>query len=616
MADEIPAWATVGVEQEGPPDWAKTADHGKPAKSAMLDESVAQKQSEAVTGIKRGITGGLGTLGDVSEFMSRLAGVDPELARKFRGFPTSKEVAETAKPVIGEIKGPSSDVTEFLANPLSYLGPGGLGKKILGALFGGVGAETGKAVGGDVGEIVGGVVGGGIPTPGRLSKTPGERATQILADKFKEDQTSVKNAADIMTTRPGVAKPLDVAGPSIQGLVERLGQTSGAGRQVMEPFLIERQQGQLGRISSDLTTLTGSKRTALQATEQTMKERADAAAPAYKAAFEAGDREIWSPELERLSGAPEVRGAMQAAVKGWQRSAIAQGYGAMNPTQVERGGIIKFGKSIPAFPNIQFWDYTKGALDNMISNEIKPDGSMTRKGRELVQINTKLRNELDKMVPEYAAARQKWAGPSNYLNALDEGRGILTRSESAEEMTAKFNALSEADKQGYREAALSAIMARLQANPAKLADLTRELRSPAMRQKIAAIMPTQQARETWNKRLDFEIRSSELVGAGLKGSQTARRLAEMQEDASLIGDLVLGVVTGHPKSTVITTIMGGLQRARDALRAKTDTEMAKFLTGQGISKAPPKEPAGAFTPYGERNLRNLLVTLGGQNAGQ
>src|SRR5206468_2845487 len=110
----------------------------------------------------------------------------------------------------------------------------------------------------------------------------------------------------------------------------------------------------------------------------------------------------------------------------------------------------------------------------------------------------------------------------------------------AEDFTAEFNNLSAADKQGAREAIVSTVVSKLERNPTKLADLTRDLRSVDMRKKIAAIMPDQASRDSWTKRLNFEVKSSELVGAGLKNSATARRIAQMADAEGLVGDLVLG----------------------------------------------------------------------------
>ena len=52
---------------------------------------------------------------------------------------------------------------------------------------------------------------------------------------------------------------------------------------------------------------------------------------AYGAAYDAGDRPIWSPELERLSSSPTVAGAIRGAVQRWQDFQVKDGFGAMNP---------------------------------------------------------------------------------------------------------------------------------------------------------------------------------------------------------------------------------------------------------------------------------------------
>lgn len=428
---------------------------------------------------------------------------------------------------------------------------------------------------------------GETPPPSKLAPAA-QRAITEYSGALKSDQASLKGVSQTLQDRPGVATPADMGGQNVLAQVERLANTSTSAP-AMQKFLTERQQGQLDRISNDLTSLAGTKRTALQATQKTMQDRAASAAPAYRSAYTAGDRAIWSPELERLSAAPSIQSAMRGAVSMWKDNAIADGYGAMNPSQVDRGGQLTFGKSVPVFPNLQFWDYTKRLVDQKLS-VAKRQGA-TDTVRRLTVLSKSLRSELDKQVPQYAQARKLWSDPSSYLDALDTGRDILKRNESAEEMQANFNSLSEADKQGYREAAVSSILNSLSNNPAKLADLTRILRSDSMRKKITAIMPTPAAKAAWNRRLDFEVKSSELVGAGLKNSATARRLAQMQEGKDMVDDLVLGVAraaTGSVKSEVLKAAVLGWGKIRDRLRSSTDTELTKLLTGKQLSKAPPK----------------------------
>jgi hypothetical protein len=428
-------------------------------------------------------------------------------------------------------------------------------------------------------------------------RSPTERATAQLTRAMGRDEVTAQEAAQraraLDVDRPGVATVADVGGENVKGLVERVAQTPGAGRTTMIPFLDQRQQQQMTRVAGDLTELTGSRRTALQAVNETMAQRAEAASPLYQAAYQAGDRAIWSTEgpnsLERLSSSPTIKSAMQGAVRIWRDNAVADGFGAMNPgALVDRGGRLSFSSGqLPAFPNLQFWDYTKRLMDDKVRQAIR--AGQGQKARTLTRLTEQLRTELDRLAPEYRAARDAWSGPTSYLDAVESGRGILSRTESAEEMIANFRTLSAADRQGYREAAVSSIIGKMSSDPAKLGDMTKYLRSPAMREKVLAMMPNNEARQAWQRRLDFEIQSSEMVGRARGNSATARRLAEM-EDAEGIGtDLVVGMLKGKPSISLIEKLaMGAWSKTRDRLRSKTDAELARMLTGTATAPATPR----------------------------
>jgi hypothetical protein len=133
----------------------------------MLDEAVAEKRAEAVTGAKRGLIGGLGMLGDVESWIDRKLGTQGAGPTA----PTSEEVAKRLSPIMTPPKEgePSSTFTEFAANPLSWMGPGGFMTKLLSILGGSVGHDVGGTVAGMPGEIIGTVLGGGL-TPKGIGK--------------------------------------------------------------------------------------------------------------------------------------------------------------------------------------------------------------------------------------------------------------------------------------------------------------------------------------------------------------------------------------------------------------------------------------------------------------
>jgi hypothetical protein len=472
------------------------------------------------------------------------------------------------------------------------------------------GAAKGAAIGAPIGAVTPTVVTGvtaaarGI----RNALMPETGAAADIGRAIARDQTTpaaLTNAVT-QTERPGVATLADVGGENVRGLVERVAQTPGAGRSLVVPALTERQEQQLGRISTDLRTLTGTDRTAVQATQETIASRQAAAQPLYTRALEAGDKPIWSPELERLSGSPTVQEAMKGAVRTWQDNVIADGYGAMNPgAMVEGGGILKMlnGK-VPALPNLQFWDYTKRIIDDQIGTAIR--AGQDQKVKTLTKLASQMRTELDKAIPEYAAARQSWAGPTAYLNAIEDGRNVLTKNVSSDEFGQMFRSLTGSEQDGYRIGAVSSIISKIGNDPAKLADLTKYLRSPEGRAKITSMMPSEQAAQAWDRRLNFEVRSSELVGKSLGNSATARRLAEAKDQAGIVGDLVMDALMAGPGSVSILKqiFTAGPRWLRDTLRSRTDREIADILTNPGragdlqrlMNRAPNPRAAGQRTP--------------------
>lgn len=464
-----------------------------------------------------------------------------------------------------------------------------------GALFGAGEAEPGQRLeGAGKGAVIGGVAGAAVPpVVGGIARlgseirgalSPQANVAADLSRAITRDETTpaelLQRAQEAQTIRPGVATLADVGGENVRGLVERIAQTPGAGRTQVVPALTQRQQGQLARVATDLRELTGTHKSATQAINETMAERKAAATPLYNAAYTAGDRAIWSPELERLSSAPSVLSALRSAQSKWKDWQVVDGFGAANPPiQIERGGLLKFtgGGGVPTYPNLQFWDYAARELRDKASEAYKAGrGELYRRYSGLER---NLTAELDRIVPDYAAARSAWAGPSRYLDAIEEGRNIFGTKISAEELRAALGAMTESEREGFRIGAVTAAVTKMGRDPAKLGDMTKYLRSPEARAKIAALMPTPQAQRAWQQRLDFEIRSSELTGRALGNSATARRLAEQSDAGSIAGDLVMDAFMGHPPISLLRRAIGAVpSKIRDTLRSRSDDILAELLT--------------------------------------
>ena len=454
--------------------------------------------------------------------------------------------------------------------------------------------------------------------------TRDEAAPFNLAQRTQQiAQNLAQRAQQIARDRPGVATLADAGGENVRGLVERVAQTPGGGRALVVPALTTRQQGQAARISNDLRSLTGTNRSAVQAVRETMEGRANAAQPLYRQAYEQFDTPINTPELQRLLSADEVSRAVQnATVKARGRS-ISEGFsGGFNANmQLTDAGVRRTvgPDRRVTFPNLQLWDYAKRELDDMAG--AAANAGRNNEANYIRALARQLRTELDNVTTDpqtgqsvYRAARDAWSGPSAYLDAIEQGRGIMSRNVSAEEMTAAFRDLGGAEQAAFREGAISSIISRIGNDGARLGDMTKYLRSPEMRAKIAAIMPNQQSAEAWARRLDFEVGASELTGRALGNSATARRLAEKQDAENLVGDLVMDAISGAGGVSLLRrAVSAGPKWLRDTLRARADRELGDVLTNpqrmQDLPRILQRVNAGAIPRPRERT--NAAVTVGG-----
>lgn len=431
------------------------------------------------------------------------------------------------------------------------------------------GAATGAAIGAPVGAVAPAVVRGieGTVNAVRGAVRPASGAAADIGRAIVRDEDTpaaiTARMAAAQADRPGQVTIGDVGGENVRGLVERVAQTPGAGRTQVVPALTARQEQQAGRVSDDLRALTGTQRTARNAIDETIAERSTAARPLYDDAFNFNARE-----------APEVVRAWENATATGYGGAITRSSDFRRLLQTEYG--VTNAADAPLMVQIDAW---KRLADDAV-------GAATRSGnnnraRVIGGMRDSVLRVVDDANPSYASAREAWAGPSRFIDAIEEGRtNILRRNITAEDVTARLRGLSSSEREAYRIGAVSSIIGTLRSDPARLSDLTKYLRAPEVRDKVAAIMPTPEAAQTWARRLNLEVRSSELTARSLGNSATARRLAEQRDGRAIVGDLVMDAMLSGPASTsFLRAIFTSAPRwLRDTLRSRTDRELGDMLT--------------------------------------
>jgi hypothetical protein len=172
--------------------------------------------------------------------------------------------------------------------------------------------------------------------------------------------------------------------------------------------LTTRQAERIPRVSEDMRTLMSGSRDFYTDVQDLIKKRSEDADALYKAAWNSGAafNAKTAPDIERLRNLPSFKEAMRI---GARRMADAE-LDIADPKNVLRG-----------------LHETKIALDDMIAEAIR--NGKGGQASNLMSMKNRLLKDMETAAPEYRTARQAYAGDSEMLTAMEEGRKIYTLAE-------------------------------------------------------------------------------------------------------------------------------------------------------------------------------------------
>lgn len=434
---------------------------------------------------------------------------------------------------------------------LSGAGSGeGLADRAERAALGGVlgGATAGLAT-----PVVEGVVAGGsrVLAPianavrGRLN-TDDEAARRVVS-AIERDRKTDPTAQARMTTDEFEASALgggpaviaDLGGETTRGLARSAANTSPEGRHALNAVINPRFEDQGGRVVDWLQdTFNYPDATSLQKAIDYAQKTINR--PMYERAYQAGDRPLWSPKLEQLASSPDVVAAMRnAAEKGKSRS-VLEGYGGFNTgVTIDQSGNVTFQRGptgVPTYPNLQFWDYTKRALDDMA-------GAAKRQGRDddarvLTGTARQLREELDSMVPSYKATRSTAAALFGAEDALEAGQNFVTSKMKNREAVDALAKMKPVERKLFQDGFVSKFIDVLEETGDRRNVLNQIGQSTAARKRLMIALGPDKANEL-EAGLRVEGMMDLIRGAVQGNSTTARQLAELGLAGGPMGDVRL-----------------------------------------------------------------------------
>lgn len=491
---------------------------------------------------------------------------------------------------------------------------GGLGtRSLMSGLSGaGIGAADTAARGGSLSDAatvgaLGGAIGGAIPGVGaglnalgrsvadavgprlnsivRPAQEAGRRVARAIGIDEANSAVPVLNQTDEASAAINQQNLLNVdrGGETTRALARSAANTDPEARAILDRTASDRFAAQGERAQSFVGRIMNGATDDLALQDSIKAAARKANAPAYRKAYQEGSDLILTPEMERLTSSPAVVQAMKSVASGKGRDrAVAEGFGAFNPgVSIADDGRIAFkgakpGGS-PAFPDLQFWDYTKRELDDMAKAAAR--AGKTEEASTLQGLARTLRTELDAQVPSYRAAREGAASFFGAEDALDAGRKFVTQNRTLPETRRALAKMSKEERVAFAVGFASELKDAIAQAGDRTNVINKIFGSPQAREKIRMALGPARYRE-FEQFVRVENTMDMLRGA-LGNSTTARQLQEL----GLAGGAGVGIgaLTGDWK-TALTT--GLLVRGARAAGAKIDQNVMKNVAEMLVSDDP------------------------------
>lgn len=436
--------------------------------------------------------------------------------------------------------------------------------------FGGIAEEAGKgiATGATMGVAVGMTLESAAKAYTRIRQLvrghahPDDEAARIVLTDlnrarekrglpvFSREELDAANAA-------GSPRALvDLGDEKTRALARVSANRSPEGREALD-LLATRSQGRniSDRVAGFIRNRTGARDAggdleALQAAAQKANR------PAYKAAYVAGDRPIWSPELERLTSAHEVQGAIGDAVKRGSNRAVADGLGGFNPpVTIHPDGRMTFNKGpngVPTYPNIQFWDYVQRELRDSYK-------ALERTGRfeqadAVNQLRRQLNTELDRLVPKFGVARSGAFAFFNAESALEAGQRAVMMNEKLPDMMRALSKMSGPERELFRRGFAAELADRIEPLKGRGVIDAAFIGSTPAKRKIEAALGRDFALELEALlRVEHHLDKTRIA---LGNSTTTRQLHEMREVGGAMATVEAVKEHGFSPAHMLATVFG------------------------------------------------------------
>ena len=488
---------------------------------------------------------------------------------------TAPGIAQRVSPAMTGVTGAAA--TGALGGGLAGAGTAEPGLRIAGATSGApVGAALGTA-GTVIPKAIGQVpmVERGIEIGRRALGLGGDYARQAdvkLLQALQRDGFSPQQVAErIRKIKESGYKPetiVEFGGENTRALADVVAGYPGAS-QVARALAEERGAGQAGRIATDFREAFRVNTDALDLAEDIIRQRDRASKPLYQQAYQEGGV-IADDRLMGFMKIPQFKDAYARA----RRIAALDGI-ELPPDPTKMGQVGGF--------DLMTLDYIKRGLDDVLFTGKQPGSGIGK--TELSKLKER-RNEFVGIIDEagpasYKQARQAFAGPTEVLDAIEQGKKFSTLDARA--LKRQYDSLTPAEQEGFKVGVYDSIRTNINKGADGSDALRRVWGSPEKRDQLQVFLGPETFQDLTNQLArEKVIRQTDVRMMG--GSPTQRRqLAQREFEAEE------GLV---PQMAERGVVRGGLDY------------ILRSATGPGQPTAEALAPTLFSTDYG-RQLESL-----------
>jgi len=566
-------------------------------RQAPAVQAPAQPQGASLLGkLAIGAKGFIQGLGDVADMVSPGKYLSDRIIQAAGGpdLSTATRVASAAHSL--GVPNSVSSADHFVeagargAGSALPLGGGGLAS-LLPGVTSGTASELARQAGyGKLAQIAAGILGGGVGAgtttatraTARIANSADQsaaRAGRIIVDTLKAQGQTPAEAGAILdqASSRGVPLALMDTGDEMRGLASALGRKPGESRTLIRDAVIPRQEAQLDRVQGAITRDLGPTANVRAASEDMMKGAQQKAAPLYEKAYAAPP--VQSPELDSILNTPAAKQALSRAVTiaaNERRDPRSLGFVVGKDGQVVLDSSIQAGED--AAGNLtatltpkrvqtyspQTLDYIKRGLDDVVESHRDPMTGRLKLDEGLHAIN-KVRadflKEVDRLNPDYAAARKAYAGPASMNTALQKGAKIGTKD--ADTVWAETRDLTPAELEQYKLGVRSALSKALEGRTDAADKVKALVGTPKKRAALARLFGGTSKFDNFMATLADEQRAAATHARVNTGSPTAPNLADDAHLEGLSGvaaNVGVRAIKGHGMVSNAIATVGDLYR--------------------------------------------------------